>query len=476
MKQTSTNWFEVSREGLKELYADRAEKFVLRELIQNAWDEPITTCNVTTTCRPNGSRGLSVLLSVEDDSPSGFRNLEDAWTLFGPTYKRSDPSRRGRFNLGEKQVLAVCDTCKISSTKGRVEFDSKGRTVLPPTRKEGSQVVVQVSMTREQYDEMLQLLDSYLPPSTTKFIINGRQIIAPEAIADFEDNLVTEVTEGQFIRRRKRRTKVEVYNRLGEKSLLYEMGIPVQEIDCEFSLNVMQKVPLATDRESVPTWYLRDLFAVTLNHLHDNLDRERVSETWIRDAMESREVEAATVQDVMKKRFGGRMCVANPNDPQSVDEAISRGYNIVYGSEMSAAEWKKAKQYTGMQSSTALFGTTLADGEPVRELTDEQIRFADYAKMLARELLGIRIGVDFCRAPKATCSAQFGNLRLTVNLSRIPSSLFTDLEGMTDLILHEIGHYGGNHTEHSYHETLTRMGAKLLILALEKPELFKEWR
>jgi predicted RNA-binding Zn-ribbon protein involved in translation (DUF1610 family) len=43
----------------------------------------------------------------------------------------------------------------------------------------------------------------------------------------------------------------------------------------------------------------------------------------------------------------------------------------------------------------------------------------------------------------------------------------------TDLILHELGHEFGNHTESRYHESLTRMAQSLVILALKEPEFFE---
>ena len=52
----------------------------------------------------------------------------------------------------------------------------------------------------------------------------------------------------------------------------------------------------------------------------------------------------------MKKRFGEKVCVANPFDKQSIDEAISNGYNVIYGSEMSKEEWGKVKENNLIQS------------------------------------------------------------------------------------------------------------------------------
>ena len=45
---------------------------------------------------------------------------------------------------------------------------------------------------------------------------------------------------------------------------------------------------------------------------------------------------------------------------------------------------------------------------------------------------------------------------------------------MHALILHELGHhYAADHLSAEYHQALTRLGSKILRLALEEPELFR---
>jgi len=51
--------------------------------------------------------GRVATITVADDAPDGFCDMRDAYTLFKETYKRKDPIKRGRFNFGEKQVLAM---------------------------------------------------------------------------------------------------------------------------------------------------------------------------------------------------------------------------------------------------------------------------------------------------------------------------------------------------------------------------------
>jgi hypothetical protein len=47
-------------------------------------------------------------LRCEDNAPDGYRNLDDAHTLFASSTKKADPTKRGRFNAGEKFVLVMC--------------------------------------------------------------------------------------------------------------------------------------------------------------------------------------------------------------------------------------------------------------------------------------------------------------------------------------------------------------------------------
>src|SRR5437762_12841988 len=111
--RSAKNWFEVDKEGLAKILERKGKEFALFELIQNAWDEP----GVTKVSASLEYRGRNrALLVVEDDAPEGFRNLSHAFTLFAESGKKSNPEQRGRFNLGEKLVLALCDEVMLQTT------------------------------------------------------------------------------------------------------------------------------------------------------------------------------------------------------------------------------------------------------------------------------------------------------------------------------------------------------------------------
>jgi hypothetical protein len=89
---------QVDSDGFRKRVAWRGPFGALSELISNALDERITRCDVSFSHVSQ----QTYLIRVEDDSPDGFRNLEESYTLYADSYKANTPSLRGRFNVGEK--------------------------------------------------------------------------------------------------------------------------------------------------------------------------------------------------------------------------------------------------------------------------------------------------------------------------------------------------------------------------------------
>src|SRR5207249_11191157 len=117
------------------------------ELIQNAWDERgVTMVTVSLEhCGRNKTR-----LVVEDDAPEGFKDLSHAFTLFADSSKKTNPEQRGRFNLGEKLVLAISDEVTILTTRGGVRFDAQGRRWLRSRQSVGSRIECLLRLTPDE--------------------------------------------------------------------------------------------------------------------------------------------------------------------------------------------------------------------------------------------------------------------------------------------------------------------------------------
>src|SRR5436190_15472394 len=159
-------WFDIDKSGLGKQAEEQGKGRLVGELVQNALDEAGVT-RVEITLSPVSGRPLAEL-TVEDDSPEGFRNLADAYTLFAESYKRGNPEQRGQFNLGEKLVIAVCETATISTTKGTVVFDpQEGRIDKPRQKRErGSIFLGRMRMTREEMEEVGNYLRCLLLPES----------------------------------------------------------------------------------------------------------------------------------------------------------------------------------------------------------------------------------------------------------------------------------------------------------------------
>ncbi len=461
------SWFEVDKVGLKELQLGKPKHYVARELIQNAWDENTSTCHVNIDF-DNGT----VVLSVDDDNPEGFKNLSDAFTLFGKTTKRKDPCKRGRYNLGEKQAFSICDKAIVETTKGTIVFDDKGRHKSSKHRLAGSKITVWFKATKQEFETLLNEVKSYLVPKGIFFLVNTVATNYKTPFKIIEATLQTEIEQDNVLRKTNRKTKVFIHKKQ-DKARIYEMGLPVQEIDCDYDLDVQQKIPLGIDRETVSVAFLQDLYAEVLNNVFEEVNEENASALWVRTATSDERIQKDAVSTVLTKRFGEKFVSANPFDKNSIDDAISHGYKVISGSEMSGEEWNAAKGFGLVNSSSDLFGSNFGNAEKVKELTPSQTKFAKLAEKIARECLVKNVSIEFVKLPGGV-AAQYGNHVLSINLSSISASLFDDFKESIALIIHELGHEVGNHTEAVYHELLTKMAAHLIEIALKNPKFFEE--
>jgi len=485
--------FEVDVAGFRELQEGKPKWMIVRELLANALDEEITNCLIKFSYG-----GRKATITVSDDSPEGFLDLADVFTLFKTTRKRSNPKVRGRFNLGEKQVICVADHFRVLSTKGGVEIDVlKGtRTMLRKKREAGSEVMVEVKMTRDEYKECIEYCKEILQPNGIDFMIlvdapyedESCDITSKPFHKTFTAKLKTELKdeESGVMKTLSRETEVQIFKpeQTGDKTYIFELGIPICEIECDYSLNVMQKVPLSHDRDKVDVKYLKTLYGEVLNEVHEEIRTDQSSNLWVRDGFASDRASKESRQTVMTKRFGEKALIANPMDKRSMDEAISNNFNVVYGSEMSKEEWAKVREDDLLEATSQRFKTEVAEGKMVNP-TDQQMKVAEFAKKVARDILQLTITTKFYESPDADVKADFNAEKsvLRFNVSHFADDSWEQVVGgngkshiqqpMLDLLIHELGHSAGWHYEHSYHDCLTKLGSKLALAVAHDPNYLK---
>lgn len=462
-----SNWFSVSTAGLKELQAGKPKHYILRELIANAFDEDINTCEVKLTYSNRTAR-----IKVADDNPFGFKDLADAYTLFKSTSKRKNPSQRGRFNIGEKQAIALCETAMITTTKGTVLFTKNGRVTSRKKSDKGSKVNLDVKMTKKEYSEILEMIKNYLPPKNVKFIINDEQIAYKKPIEIIGTSLETELLENNIIKKVQRKTKIQVIQKSKEIAYLYEMGIPICKIECNYSIDIQQKIPLSIDRDTVSTRYLSDIYAEVLNKMYQSITDIDSSQLWIREAMSNKRLNKEAIDSIIHKRYGEKVVIGNPFDKASIDEAISNEYKVITGNELSKKEWENIKCTEVIRTSTELFGAQSVIGEMV-EPNETMKKVVILTKKIAKECMNMTVDVKF--AKWNGCLAQYSHRTIEFNVKKLGKNFFNFpiSEKVLDIIIHELAHEKGSHIDMTYQQALTRIGSKLIIIALSNPAFFK---
>lgn len=477
--------FEVDRRGLAKLVAGRKPEFIMYELLQNAWDQ--NTTKVQVWIRRVEELRMTTEIVVEDDDPDGFADLRHAYTLFAESSKKSDPTQRGRFNIGEKLVFALAERGKIETTKGTIEFEGDRRIDSRRKREAGSRVTVQVKMALTETQRLIDGIHRVIVPPNRPTMLNDVLLPIRKAVAEFEASLPTVISDSEGVMHpAQRKTVIRVYEPLAdEEASIYEMGIPVVDTGDKYHVDVQQKVPLNMDRDNVTPAYLRTVRVAVLNATSHLLEATDVVNTWVREACSDERVQDAAVRSVIWNRFGGNAVAYDPSDKEANNLSVADGRPIVHGGHLSRDEWAMVKRAGVLPPAGTITPSPKPfspDGTPLTliindEWTDGMNRVADFAKDMGCETLRRVIAVNIAREPSWPVVACYGKIGvLTFNYCKLGREFFECgiTQRVIDLIIHEFGHeYEGNHLSSDYYDALTRLGAQFTLLALRKPELFK---
>lgn len=487
MTKTNAQWFDTDRKGLAQLLERRGKASLLYELWQNAADADDTTkITIELDPVPNAPK---VVLTVTDNSPAGFLDLSHAYTLFAPSAKKGDTKKRGRFNFGEKLVLAICDSAEIITTTGAVRFDDEGRHKLKKKTEAGSIFKGTMRMTREEYAEVLVGLARIIPPpgiTTHVFAAgsNSGRIVPRTPVKTFSAYLQTvKMDDAGNLQRSYATTEVRAYEPLaGEVASIYEMGIPVVELEGDrYHLDVQQKVPLNMDRENVPPAFLASLRAEALNAIHEALSKEEMASAWVTAAITSDDMKPATLSAVLDARYGAKRVVYDPSDIESNKRAVAAGYAVIPGGALPKEAWQMVRQHglaiPAGQVTPGHHENFSPDGRPMiviaPENWTERMRLAVLGfEQLAEALLEKPIRIVMACDPGLKGAASYGNGTLILNKLRLGDRFFEACnDGLSDelvaLALHEFAHdQVDDHLSDEFHAECCRLGAKMGRLAM----------
>ena len=481
----TTNWFDVSKDGLGKQAAEYGKGRLVGELIQNALDEEgVTKVTVEVERLPGKPQ---VWVTVEDDSPTGFADLTHAYTLFAKSCKRSNPEQRGQFNFGEKLVLSACYEATISTTTGTVKFDKdNGRRNYPKKKREsGSVFRGRMPMTKAELEDVRKYLHSLIVPESITVTLDGEPLQSKTPSHTFSATLQTPIEdEDGVMRLRMRKTDVSVFEcEEDETPMLYEMGLPIVELGDRWHVSIGQKVPVNRDRNNVTPSYLRTLRTKLLDELHEELTSDDANQAWVRQATPN--CSDAAIKKVLDLRFGENRASYDPSDIEANKKFVSNGGTIVHGSSLSKEEWRRAKDAGAIEPAGKLCPTPKAFSDdpnapmptviPQQEWTTGMLQIVNYAKFLAERLLNEELEVTIYDIPNKFWAAykRATPRQLMFNVQRLGFNWFergitTDVDA---LLIHEFGHeFSGDHLSRKYYDGLCELGAKLKQLALEAPD------
>lgn len=496
MNKSVKQWIDLDREGYKKTLRRNGMTFIVFELVQNGWDTDATQIDVTLT--PPDENGKSMLRCV-DNSSTGYANLSHAHTLFAESGKKSDPTKRGRFNAGEKQVLCMMDEAMIASTSGTIRFLADGsREETEEKTASGSVFKGTLSLTREEYDDIVRNVNQLFPPATTKTTFNGVEIRHRKPVGVFADILPTDIAGGSgVLRRDERKTEIKLYEvKEGEKPSLYEMGLPVVETAISrWHVDVQQKIPLNTERNNVSPKYMHRIYVAVYNQMHESVvtEDEGASE-WVTNALDDRNnritKEAAT--SFVKTCFGDAAVLEDPKCKPSNTEATSKGHKVVPTGALSTGARGNLRRLGVIRKSSEVCPTDIEYLKPritiaPAEYTNNMSRFAKLIQDVSPLLIGHKAIVsiiDDDRNEFRGCSRWHnkkgeipkgfkGLYMFEINLA------YHDVDNWHenyDLLIHELAHHrlgSEDHLSHTFYKSVEHISAGLMRFSMKSPKLFK---
>ena len=394
---------------------------------------------------------------------------------------------RGRFNAGEKFVIVMCSSAKVTSTTGQITFLENGKRKETDEIKTESGTVFEgvFEMTEEEWLEVGRQARLLFPPILTTF--NGVVVPQRNPVKVFQATLPTEVAnERGVLSPKKRNTEVRIYMPLpGETAMLYERGIPVVEIESKFHVSVEQKIPLNTDRDNVTPGYLRSIYALIAEQMVDFLSSDDVVQPWARTAVETGKLTEETVKKLAVKRFGEKAVLYDGSDIGSNKEAVSKGANLINRGSVSPEEREAFYKAGAIKKAGEIddYKTNPDKQEAKKTLTpdehdDDTKQFVKLIEAVSPILINHAVTVKVVDDPDFKvmgCTRwKKDSFIFEINLAH------QDVHDWTsnyDLLIHELAHHKVQSNDHlcrEFYDTVTNIGSKLAILAQLEPELFPE--
>jgi hypothetical protein len=361
----TTEMFAIDVKGLRQLEEGRDVWRAPLELIANVFDEARgyedrprpTRCDILIEPIP-GSRAHRYVVT---DDGAGFQDESDVYTLFAPTPKRSNAEVAGRFNSGEKQLIATAKSAVVKTGKTTTTFERDQRTVTNHrTAHPGTMIECVMRWTQDEAEAVREAIRRCRPPQGLRVTLNGEVLPEPTpAYCTVRVSLPTVLLNEGVMRPTVRKTNVSVL--LSEtEPWIYELGIPVTPVGGEFrwALDVGQKIPMPQSRDVISqAWIDKCLgFVIEAASLdgHELLTEEDDGRGFVKQAMEH--ITNPTAIQAVIENVHGPDAVRRSSDAGANSRAELEGQRIVSGRTLGPKTRERLNQHGILPTSHFVYG------------------------------------------------------------------------------------------------------------------------
>ena len=472
LEKEKQNRFEIDDEGFREQCMDIPPYRLCNDMMQNCIDEESIT---KFTFNISKTKSTAWEVRIEDDG-KGFKKPSDSYTLYGNSYKRKDPTKIGQFNLGEKQFFAVCIEGEITTKDLKVVFPLTGGRIETKldTPHKGTSIRATFDWNQSEVNEILDSLNSVIIGQNQTFLVNGKPVQQKELIKSFKCTLKCPVeNENKRMVQIERETEVELYKvKEGKKAWLYEIGIPVCELEgnIEWHVNVKQKVPQTHSRDVISEAYLKRLYGNILNNAVQLISEDHASSTFVQIGMKSAKPEVA--REVFKKVYDTEdVYIGSQTDWRANEKAIKSGGQLIKDKWLDGEARNHLQDVGVISRASETFGTDYGDTEKI-EPNEDMVWFQRVTTEIMVDTVGDDFPIYFVKSKEVTDGAWlrdvFGQHSLTFNTSRLGKSFFKEYkQKQIELTIHELAHYkagvkdGMAHLSNDFIDETIRIGAMI---------------
>ena len=452
---------------------------IIQEPISNFFDESSATVGeITVELSKDEIHKGKIHVRIHDNG-SGFARLRDVYTLFGHSIRANDPEKRGRFDLGEKQFVAMADQAIVETTDKRFVFNEDSRGVSD-FKTEGTTVEGWFDLPLKAEAEILSKLQLIKVPKGKRLVINGHVLEPEKSIRTFEATLTTvqpQKSDSHILLHVNRRTTVSLYQPNNREPWLFEMGIPVQPIENLWDIDIGQKIPLNPNRDTVSDAWLKRLYVAVVNNAHDLIPKDQAGKDFVTVGLSGSNAEAAKA--ILEKRFETTNVLLRSTDYHANEAAMEDGAFVIPQGVFDTETRKHLRDIGVTNYASEVYDTSFV-GSKAFEPSPVMLRFEKFVNEIAKATIGKEVTCDFIIARDTNVIAQYSNGVLTFNVGhsniRRRDSWFEypTVENI-GVVIHELAHDkegAGNGIAHLSGDFVKEVERVAAIVAIKGIEYF----